>query len=264
MNIFMILETHCQIAFPKKVISIYNATSNIGKCPSHNIPTSIWHHAAFRLQILWNIYIYIYTHTYVSVLRCSVMFDALWSCGMDYSPLGSHVRGILQERILKCIFFYWSAYSSPGNIPDPGIEPRSPALQADFLWSEPPGKPYICMYICIYIICVCFIYIYIYTHIPVYICLCVYIYIYIHQFSSVAQSCPTLCDPMNRSMPGLPVHYQFPEFTQTHVHQIGDAIQPSHPLSSPSSLAPNPSQHQNVFQRVNSSHEVVKVLEFQL
>ena len=131
MNIFMILETHCQIAFPKKVISIYNATSNIGKCPSHNIPTSIWHHAAFRLQILWNIYIYIYTHTYVSVLRCSVMFDALWSCGMDYSPLGSHVRGILQERILKCIFFYWSAYSSPGNIPDPGIEPRSPALQVD-------------------------------------------------------------------------------------------------------------------------------------
>ena len=64
------------------------------------------------------------------------------------------------------------------------------------------------------------------------------------QFSSVAQSCPTLCDPMNCSMPGLPVHYQLPEFTQTHVHRVGDAIQPSHPLSSPSP-ALNPSQHQS-------------------
>ena len=65
------------------------------------------------------------------------------------------------------------------------------------------------------------------------------------QFSSVAQSCPTLCDPMNRSTPGLPVHHQFPEFTQTHVHQVSDAIQPSHPLSSPSPPALNPSQHQS-------------------
>ena len=65
------------------------------------------------------------------------------------------------------------------------------------------------------------------------------------QFSSVAQSCPTLCDPMNRSTPGLPVHHQLPEFTQTHIHQVSDAIQPSHPLSSPSPLAPNPSQHQS-------------------
>ena len=67
------------------------------------------------------------------------------------------------------------------------------------------------------------------------------------QFSSVAQSCPTLCDPMNRSTPGLPVHHQLPEFTQTHVHQVSDAIQPSHPLSSPSPPAPNPSQHQSLF-----------------
>ena len=64
-------------------------------------------------------------------------------------------------------------------------------------------------------------------------------------FSSVAQSCPTLCDPMNRSTPGLPVHHQLPEFTQTHVHQVSDAIQPSHPLSSPSPPALNPSQHQS-------------------
>ena len=84
------------------------------------------------------------------------------------------------------------------------------------------------------------------------------------QFSSVTQSCPTLCNPMNRSTPGFSVHHRLPEFTQTHVHWIGDAIQLSHPLSSPSPPAPNPSQHQSLFQWVNSSHEVAKVLEFQL
>ena len=84
------------------------------------------------------------------------------------------------------------------------------------------------------------------------------------QFSSVAQLCPTLCDPMNHSTPVLPVHHQLPECTQTHVHRVGDAIQPSHPLSSPFPPAPNPSQHQGLFQWVNSSHEVAKVLEFQL
>ena len=68
------------------------------------------------------------------------------------------------------------------------------------------------------------------------------------QFGSVAQSCPTLCDPMNRSTPGLPVHHQLLEFTQIHVHRVGDAIQPSHPLSSPSPPAPNPSQRQGLFQ----------------
>ena len=81
------------------------------------------------------------------------------------------------------------------------------------------------------------------------------------QFSSVAQSCPTLCDPMNHSTPGLPVHHQLPEFTQTHIHQVSDAIQPSHPMSSPSPSAPNPSQHQSLFQWVNSLHEVAKVLD---
>ena len=70
----------------------------------------------------------------------------------------------------------------------------------------------------------------------------------ISMFNSVAQSCPTLCDPMNCSMPGLPVHHQLPEFTQTHVHWVGDAIQPPHPLSSLSPPAPNPSQHQGLFQ----------------
>ena len=84
------------------------------------------------------------------------------------------------------------------------------------------------------------------------------------QVSSVAQSCPTLCDPMNRSTQGLPVHHHLPEFTQTCVHRVSDAIQPSHPGSFPSPPAPNPSQHQSLFQWVNSSHEVAKVLEFQL
>ena len=81
------------------------------------------------------------------------------------------------------------------------------------------------------------------------------------QFSSVAQSCPTLC--MDCSMPGFPVHHQLPELTQTHVHCIGDSIQPSHPLSSPSPPTFSLPQHQGLFQGLSSSHQVAKVLEFQ-
>ena len=84
------------------------------------------------------------------------------------------------------------------------------------------------------------------------------------QFHSVAQSCPTLCDPMNRSMPGLPVHHQLLESTQTHVHCVGDAIQPSHPLLSPSPPALNLSQCQGLFKWLGSSHHVAKVLELQI
>ena len=85
------------------------------------------------------------------------------------------------------------------------------------------------------------------------------------QFSSVAQSCLTLCDPMDCSMPGFPVHHQLPELTQTHVHHVGDAIQPSHPLSSPSPPTTfNPSQHQGLFQWLGFSHQMARVLEFQL
>ena len=84
------------------------------------------------------------------------------------------------------------------------------------------------------------------------------------QFSSVAQSCPTLCNPMNCSTPGLPVHHQIPESSQTHIHWVGDAIQPSHPLSSPTPPALNLSQHRGLFKWVSSSHQVAKVLEFQL
>ena len=82
--------------------------------------------------------------------------------------------------------------------------------------------------------------------------------------SSVTQSCPTLCDPTNCSTPGLPAHHQLPESTQTHVHWVSDAIQPSYPLLSPSPPALNLSQHQGLFQWVTSSHQVAKVLEFQL
>ena len=82
------------------------------------------------------------------------------------------------------------------------------------------------------------------------------------QFSSFTQLCLTLCNPTNCSMPGLPVHRQLLEFTQTQVHQVSDAIQPSHPLSSPSPPAPNTSQHQSLFQWVNSSREVAKYWSF--
>ena len=84
------------------------------------------------------------------------------------------------------------------------------------------------------------------------------------QFSSVAQSCPTHCNPMDCTMPGLPVHHQLPEFTQTHVHHVNDAIQPSLLLSSPSLPAFYFSQHQGLFQWAGSSHQVAKVLKFQL
>ena len=112
---------------------------------------------------------------------------------------------------------YWSGlpFPTPGDLPHPGIESKSlasPALVCRFFTTAPPGKP---------------------LNSP--------------QFSSVAQSCPTLCNPMNRSTPGLPVYHQHAEFTQTHVHQVSDDIQPSHPLSSPSP-ALNLSQHQGLFQ----------------
>ena len=96
------------------------------------------------------------------------------------------------------------------------------------------------------------------------VCVCVCVCVYTHILSSVAQLCPTLCDPMNLRMPGLPVHHQLPESTQTHVHWVGNAIQPSHPLSSSSPPALNLSQHQGLLKWVSSSHQMIKVLEFQL
>ena len=136
---------------------------------------------------------------------------------MDYSPPGASVHEILWQE-------YWGGlpFPIPGDLPDPGIKPVSlisPALAGGFFTTTLPGKS-----------------------------LHLYKRIVSVQFSSVTQSCPTLCDPMNRSTPGLPVHHQLPEFTQTHVHRVSDAIQPSHPLSSPSPPAPNPSQHHSLFQ----------------
>ena len=90
------------------------------------------------------------------------------------------------------------------------------------------------------------------------------VYLLLVQFSSVTQLCPTLCDPMDCSMPGLPVHHQLPELAQTHVHWASDAIQPSHPLLSPSPAVFNLSQHQGLFQWVSSVPQVAQVLKFQL
>ena len=123
-----------------------------------------------------------------------------------------------------------------------------------FHYSKVSEKTYCCD-LCQRVLCLCF---------PLRVLWGLFLYFSSVQFCSVAQSCLTLCDPMNPSTPGLPVHPQLPEFTQTHVHRVHDAIQPSHPLSSPSPPAPNPSQHQSLIQWINSSHEVAKVLEFQL
>ena len=127
---------------------------------------------------------------------------------------------------------YWSGlpFPPPGDLPDPGMQLVYPTVAFRFFTSEPLVTIKPCL---------------------------------IGQFSSVTQSCPILCDPMICSMPGLPVHHQLPEFTQTHVHWVGDAIQLSHPLLSPSLPALNLSQHQSLFKWVSSSHWVAKVLEFQ-
>ena len=139
---------------------------------------------------------------------------------MDCSSPGFSVHGIPRQE-------YWSGlpFSPPGDLLNPGIEPRSFALQADSLQSELREKP---------------------------------------QISSVAQSCLTLCDPMDCSISGFPVHQQLPEPTQTHVCHIGDAIQPSHSLLSPCPPAFSLSQHQVLFKWVSSSHQVAKLLELQL
>ena len=173
--------------------------------------------------------------------------------------------GILQARMLE-----WVAMPSSRGCPNPGTELRSPTLQMDSLPSESPGKPENSGVGSLSlprgfsrpkkqtgVSCITD------NSLPAKL-LRKPLVSWSDQIRSVAQSCPTLCDPMNCSTPGLPVHHQLPEFTQTHVHQVSCVIQPSHPLSSPSPPAPNPSQHQSLFQWVNSSHEVAKVLELQL
>ena len=144
---------------------------------------------------------------------------------IDGSPLGSPVPGILQARVLQwgaIAFSVAHAHSTLNHSPGGRLTLRL-RLQEDRSWNEEVLPP-----------CGHFLYLQL-EHMH-------------NQIKSVAQSCPTLCDPMNRSTPGLHVHHQLPEFTQTHVHRVSDAIQPSHPLSSPSPPAPNPSQHQSLFQ----------------
>ena len=144
---------------------------------------------------------------------------------------------------------YWSEWPFPSqeDLPNPGIKPRTSALQGDSLLLSHQGRRIdLTKY---------------WGNLWFHKRLVLFNSV---QFSSVAQLCPTLCNPMNCSMPGLPVHHQLLESTQTYVHRVDDAIQPSHPLSSPSLPTFNLSQHQGLFQGVGSSHQVAKVLEFQL
>ena len=179
--------------------------------------------------------------------ECSYLFDILFSLPLDiYSEVG------LLDHIVGCSVMSGSSWTCglqhtrpPCPSPFPGICLSSCPLN---WWCQPTRATEDKML----------------NHMVVLFLIHWGTSILFHQIRSVAQSCPTLCDPMNRSTPGLPVHHQLPEFTQTHIHQVSDTIQPSHPLLSPSPPAPNPSQHQSLFQWVNSSHEVAKVLEFQL
>ena len=163
---------------------------------------------------------------------CPILCDP-----MDCSPTGSSVHGILQERILEWVTMPSSSGSSLLRDRTHISNVSCIGWQLSYLPLALHGKAVVGT-----------------TQVVKDI-----------QFSSVQSlSRVWLCNAMNHSMPGLPVHHQLPEYTQTHVHQVSNAIPPSHPLSSPSPLAPNPSQHQSLFQWVNSSHEVAKVLEFQL
>ena len=158
------------------------------------------------LPFLANYLIFMWVHV-KSLQSCLTLCDP-----MDCSLPGSSVfLGFSRQE-------YWGGlwFPSPGDLPDPGINARSP---------ESPA---------------------------------------LVQFSSVIQLCPTLCNPMDCSMPGLLVHHQLPKLTQTHVHWAGDAIQPSHPLSSLFPPTFNLSQHHSLFKWVSSSNQVAKVLEFQL
>ena len=155
---------------------------------------------------------------------------------MDCSATGSSVHWIFQAKLLE-----WLPFPSPRDLPDPGIKPSTPSLQAKSLPTESSGRPISQSQRNEHNKTKTDTFATIQWHqlsSPKLLLLFSSV-----QFSSVTQSCLTLCNPMNHSTPGLPVHHQLPEFTQTHVHQVSDAIQPSHPLSSPSPPAPNPSQH---------------------
>ena len=182
------------------------------------------------------------------------------SCPTLCDPMDYTVHGILQARILKWVAFpFSSGFSQPRN----WIRVSRIASRFFTNWAMMEVHYTLLLYFSRS----CTVRLKVFSLFFVYV-LCLFVFyntfcvkIIINLFSSV-QSLSR--DPMNSSMPGLPVHHQFLEFTQTHVHRVSDAIQPSYPLSSPSPPASNPSQHQSLFQWVNSSHEVAKVLEFQL
>ena len=177
--------------------------------------------------------IFIAVPTYGALPRC-IAFLTL--CGaMDCSPPGSSLLGIFQPRTVEWVAISYSRGSSQAS----NWTCVSCISCIGRHWATWEAQTTICVIEMI-------------------------LKIQSVQFSSVAQSCLTLCDPMNCSTPGLLVHHQLPDCTQTHVHQVGDAIQPSHPLLSPSPPALNLSQHQGLFQWVSSSHQVAKLLEFQL
>ena len=187
-----------------------------------------------------------------SILKCA--YAAAKSCQscltlcdpIEGSPPGSFLPGILQARILEWVAIsFSSAWKWKVKVKSLShvqlfATPRTIAYQAPLSMGFPRQEYW--------------------SGVPLSSLKCAYSV----QFSSVSQSHPTLFNPMNRSTPGLPVYHQLLEFTQTHIHRVSDAIQSSHPLSSPCPPAPNPSPHQGLFQWVNSSHEVAKVLEFQL
>jgi len=168
-------------------------------------------------------------------------YPTLWDT-MDCMMQGSSVHG---DSLGKNIGVGCHAVIQ-GNLANPGTEPTQYPLD---------------LFILLEIAKVHSFYGWIVSH---YICILHLLYPFIHWQTPGCLHVFSFHDPMNRSTPGLPVHYQLPEFTQTHVLRVSDAVQPSHPLSSPSPPALNPSQHQSLFQWVNSSHEVAKVLELQL
>ena len=171
----------------------------------------------------------------------------------DCSLQGSSVHGILQARIPD-----WVASPFSRGSALPGTEPGSPTLQPDSLLSEPPGKPYESLIV----INQLDVMRYIASPLPA-----IFPTEILTRFSSVQFSRSVVADSLwpHELQHARPlVHLQLPEPTPNYVHWVSDAIQPSHPLSSPSPPAPNPSQHQSLFQWVNSSHEVAKVLEFHL
>ena len=212
---------------------------------------------------------------------------SLQSCPTLCDPMDCSQQALLSMKFSRQEYWHALPCSPPGDLPNPGIKPTSlisPALAGGFFTTSVIWEALIAditSYYEFYFLCsptsillISYLHGIIFQSF-IFFLTCVYawspflennilMYTSSVQFSSVAQLCLILRDPMNHSMPGLPVHQQLLEFTQTHVHWVSDAIQPSHSLLSPSPPAFNLSQHQGLFQWVSPSHHMAKVLEFQL